>query len=366
MSPPHRPPEPQPRPPLFDGPGSHADLARLLEAASPSWLGARLAEADVVAALPRFHDGDDGLLGVWRAALPPLQPAEIDAEEVLSRRLGRGWLGVTRNGFVGAPFPLTSRDDAPASPDTSPDIARMMRDLGYDRRQIEVGAAGADTVDDIRHRTAGVAGWLIANPEFLRARDAVRAAWRALPDGSRPPLPISRLPRLEQAPDGAARPRESRVTSFWWAFATFCDEWELLGVLTWDLPNVGGPKWAGIDPTRPETLRGGTFLETPRYFPITSGDGLEGVRELHRDAAAKGGFVDQGRWATYARLLAIDFWERVVRSRYADRPRPRGDVTRLLSLLSDLTGCDSERVKKLRRELKALRDGRRDSLSRSL
>lgn len=65
---------------------------------------------------------------------------------------------------------------------------------------------------------------------------------------------------------------------------------------------------------------------------------------------------------TYARLLELDHWERAIRNRYAQHERPRGFVTQLQWILADLLGFDHERVQKLRKNLVALKRGRRRSL----
>ena len=129
-----------------------------------------------------------------------------------------------------------------------------------------------------------------------------------------------------------SRQRPSRLTDFWRGFNAFCDTWRLLGLVTWDLPKTDGPKWSEDYPGKPVGLDGAESLDTPWHFPVEGQDGLgRMLTERHQQRAADHGFVDQSRWATYAHFLTIDFWERVLRSRYAERERPKAEVSRILA-----------------------------------
>lgn len=335
-----------------------------LERAAPGWLGARLAESDIVAALPRFDECDGGWATVWQAALPPLSGPEATAETLLSRACAAaGMLGVGPGGFVNAPVPEQSVPGQPVRRIADP-AAELgaMRALGWASRHLHQAGHAADAADDLRRRVTGAAGWLVTRPEFLTERDTLRDGWAAVSEFERPPLPLRRSVRLDHPPPGGEFADESPPTAFQRLLDRFCDRWRLLGMTTWNLPHPEGPLWAEGWPVRPGAAEGSEAVDTPWHFPLLDRDGLgELLGGRHRSRARNHGFTDQGRWETYARLLAVDFWERVARSRSSDRPRPRAFVSRLDPLLGDLAGCNAARVPKLRSELAALRTGRRSS-----
>jgi hypothetical protein len=135
-------------------------------------------------------------------------------------------------------------------------------------------------------------------------------------------------------------------------------------MVTWDLPDPDGPKWP--EPTccpqgsRAEAL---TF-RTPVDFPLLNSDRLgEIARDQHAASAERSGITDIKRWETYARLLEIDHWERVLRTRYADAARPRNYVTFLAATIGQVIDLDAERVQEYRKQLRALKSGRRSLLS---
>lgn len=337
-------------------PTSHAELCSILEEIAPGWLAARFEETDVIAALPRFHNEDDGLRPIWCAALAvDLSKVETDAEQMLSRFCaGTGRLGLGRSKLV--EFRLE-----PAPPLSEAQLQRLGMDAGY-----FLGSRGQEAIsyaDDIHDRTIGAAGWMICQREFREQHDALRCQWQALASKHRPPLPLERVPRLATSPDGALRAGDSRTTAFWRNFNEFCDRWRLLGMVTWDLPNPDGPKWTEIVPGHPQLLEGQQLIDTPWHFPVEGKDGLGAILEgQHERQAAEHGFTEQSRWKMFSQLLKIDFWERAMRSRYTGRPRHRDEVKRLVGVLAELIGCDDERVKKLRKLLHSYQSGRRTSL----
>lgn len=345
---------------LLNGDKSHAHLCRALQAASPGWLEERFAETDIIVALPRFHDRDSGLQLSWRSALT-LTGEDEAAEATLSAVCeAAGMLGISRSGFVNYWFPPPKPREGRPIPKY---LLASMKEHGWKDRHLHQTRRLAKLGDGLHRRLAGAAGWMISSPTFLQAREKLRVQWQELPEDRRPPLPLTRTPRLDQAPAGAKRQRASQTTHFWRDFDRFCDEWRLLGMETWDLPNVDGPKWSEDYPGKPVGLSGTEVLYTPWHFPVKGSDGLgEILEERNRQNAAEHGFEDPGRWDTYAHLLLIDFWERTIRSRYAGHQRPKGIVTKIIGLLAGLTGCDAERVKKLRLALHDRQSGKRASL----
>jgi hypothetical protein len=222
-------------------------------------------------------------------------------------------------------------------------------------------------MDNVSERLESVAGRRICNPKFLAECDHLHKAWTLLPDGERPTLPLPRTPICQEIPNSLeAKPASKGLADFLTAFDQFCDRWSLLGMSTWDLPNPGGLTWPqltlGPQSTHSETVT----LRSPVDFPVLESDGLGAIaRDQHAASAQKTGIEDLKRWETYSRLLEIDHWERVLKTRYAVGARPRKYVTFLEVTIGRIVNLDVERVHKLRKWMRALNSGRRTNLPSS-
>jgi len=245
-------------------------------------------------------------------------------------------------------------------------LVSSMSKLGWTEDQIRKVPRLCQIGDDISRRVQSIAGRRICNPEFLADRDRLRIDWMAIPDNDRPQFPLARTPKILRRVEWLELERVPRaIAAFLKGFDGFCTKWDLRGMATWDLPHPLGPMWPEML-SKPDLGPGDSLvLTTPHDFPVIVNDRV-GVlaSEQHEQSARSRGITDMKRWQTYARLLEIDHWERVVSTRYPGRRRPRNFITSLEATIAQIIHRDPERVQKYRKQLRSLKLGRRKSLSR--
>src|SRR4051812_36211839 len=207
----------------------------------------------------------------------------------------------------------------------------------------------------INRRMRAAAGRLISSPEFLEQVAKIRDGWNKLPVEIRPALPIARSVEASSANVRLGlEPAPPLLSDFIAEFDSFCDDWHLLGMATWNLPNVRGPNW--VPGLAPEDLRqrGVLAVETPWHFPVLAEDGLGRLLEdEHRLQAAEHGVEDEQHWESYESLFEIYHWENVLQERYPREQRVRGFFSGLETTLSGIVGLGSDRIKTLRKRLRA-------------
>jgi hypothetical protein len=252
----------------------------------------------------------------------------------------------------------------PLSPFPKEQLEGMLK-LGWTAEQIRKVPRTVQFADDISMRVQSIAGRRICNPEFLAERDRLRIEWLALPDNHRRQLPLLRTLKLSQCVDWLeAKAAPKALAAFLRMFDDFCTKWHLLGMPTWDLPDPVGPMWPEMISKAQSDSDDSLVLRSPYDFPILDSDGVGPVaREQHEQAAKSRGITDLKRWQTYARLLEIDHWERVLTMRYRDYKRPRNWINFLEATIGELMDRDAERIQKHRKQMRALKHGKRKTLS---
>jgi hypothetical protein len=321
------------------------------------WLAERLAESDVVYRVPQV------VLDLLWTNLN-LDAVNLAAEEAFDKLcLASKAVGVWSNRPIGYRWLL------PATPTPfAKSQLESLTALGWTREQVKKVPGLLPLMDDVSKRLQSVAGRRICNPEFLAERDQLRNAWNSLADGERPMLPLSRTRQLPAIPGGLevidVKGESKALADFLIGFGEFCERWSLLGMATWDLPELGGLNWPELASTPQSSHARAVTFRSPVDFPVLDSDGLGAIaRDQHVAAAKKVGVEDLKRWETYARLFEIDHWERVLRTRYAEGARPRDYVTFLEASIGKIIHRDVERVHKLRKQLRGLKSGRRNRLS---
>jgi hypothetical protein len=254
------------------------------------------------------------------------------------------------------------------APDPNPDSTWLERgrEIGWTDEFIRNARIGLERLNDIQLRVTSAAGRLLCTPKFLAERDALRERWTRLPDAERLPLPLRPIVRVSDQPVGTAVQHPSaETTQFVGAFETFCQEWEINGFETWDLPLPRGPHWPELCSVPSQRSCKATLtLNTPWHFVALDSDGLGDLAmEQLRAEQKRHGIDDERAWRTYAQLFRLGFWEAVLRRRYADRARPRNFVSQTERLLAELLEVSLERVERLRKLHSALKAGRRRSLA---
>ncbi len=221
------------------------------------------------------------------------------------------------------------------------------------------------TTGGIAERLVGSAGRLVCSPVYCSARNKLQTQWRSLSVSEQPPFPLCRSHKAAYAIEclKAAEITPQQI-AFAQAFDQFCDSWRISGMTSWELPDVDGPKWPEPELSSDEPQSGRLALDTPWHFCPLAEDGLgERVRQEHEEVAKCRDVQDLKHWRTYGHLFQIDYWEDVIRGRYADLPRRRGFVTKLASFVAEIVDLDTERLQKLRKIRSALRSGRLHSLA---
>jgi hypothetical protein len=218
-------------------------------------------------------------------------------------------------------------------------------------------------VDRVAERLPAAVGRLLSRPDFLQAQDRLRVQWLRLPLAKRPPLPLDTLRQTpaSKAPGGWQQERHDGVVEFWRAFIEFCDQWQLNGMATWDLPDPCAPQWPRVSlaqDDRDDEAR----ISTPWHFPLLRSDSLgEAATAIYERSVKRRGVDDHGSWETYALFLPLVHWERVLRSRYLEQQK-RGFVREMEFLLANLLDVSRDRVQVLRKRIAALRAGNHNSL----
>lgn len=333
---------------------NHTEYLADFRSRHSNWLDARLAENEVVYCL------SEDVLAFLRRWLE-LTEREVAAEWELIELCRRPTaVGITRDTVIEYrwlhPRPQRIGDER----------LQSMRELGWSEEHIRQTRRAVAQVDDIDERIQGAAGRLICRPAFLEERDRLRSIWNRLSEDERPGLPLWRSAQVSQLPDGHDRGKVSRrLKDFKRDFDAFCDTWRLQGMATWDLPNPHGPKWPDPLPQPGKTRTGALSLDTPWHFPVLEADGLGPMlRETHKEEAAEHGVDDPLSWQTYAKLLELDHWQRVMQERYQSQHRPRGFVREMEWKLAELLHLELERLHKLRGILAKLKRGEQSSLAR--
>jgi hypothetical protein len=216
-------------------------------------------------------------------------------------------------------------------------------------------------IDQVRRRLLGSVGFLTFNPQYQAEKETLRARWLALPD--RPLLPIRAnvhdQPAIPVLP-GALSPRDrlsDEVGSFLDDLGRFQRKWQLMEMVTWDLPIPQGPL-ASMPLGVAVNLLGSDQLvstSTAFYDPPSSEDEREARRNQQRQAAKRAGLSGtfplaglggRGNDAS-AEEDAFRLWlmEKTVRIRYGSR---HGLAARLVTAFGEILNCGQERVKQLR------------------
>ena len=334
-------------------PGLHsvANTQRQIREAAPSWLEARYHESPIIAALPRVSEIPWNSVFNWESS-------DCEAEQILAASCGIDRrLGISQECFVESTYLF----DAPEIDSWGLEKGAQH---GWSQEFINSINKNLKKGDDTRHRMRGAAGWMICQPAFLEERNQLLEVWNQMTEKNRSELPLYRTPQFQQQPEGTRKVRPPKRVDFQQKFDVFCDRWRLLGMITWDLPKIDGPKWTDAYPGRPESREGMTCHDTPFHFPLLSQDGLgELAGEEHSRLAETYGFTDQSKWQTYAQLLRLNFWENVIDQRYASYDRVKAYATNKLDVLAALLDLNVERTRKLRTQCNKLRSGRRPDLS---
>jgi hypothetical protein len=315
------------------------------------WLRARLFENDVVYRFPA------SLMVTLQSALG-LAEEDLSAETDFDELSLRFHAVAVSNGR-----PIEYRWLLPKS---SPPTDGQMGQMGMTDDQICQVLSLQDKANGISIRLSSILGRRVCNPDFLVERDRLRAAWLALSDDQRPPIPLSRTPRSSCLPANImSSPAPPQVTEFLREFDLFCKKWRLSGMVTWDLPDPEGPMWPEIRPITDRVSDYSLVTTTPPEFPLRIEDGL-GAPAFHhqRDIVSQHRVADLKRWQTYGLLFEIDHWERVIANRYADHKRPRGFVLKLEQIVGEIVHKDQTHIQKLRKKLHAFRQKSRTKLPR--
>lgn len=232
--------------------------------------------------------------------------------------------------------------------------ANQLKEMGlaFDQTKMKEAAAKAD---DLQLRNKGYVGRLLTDLPFLQARDDLRDVWLALPEWERPGFPLARttIPLALSTPS---------VADFQVRLDEFCDRYGLQAMATWELPDPVGPLLGG-GPWPSHILKcRQVVIALPSHFPIMDKDELlEMIRsqqQAHiREAGLDPTCIGPRSMETYARLLEIDHYERVVIGRYGRRPRPKGFVTQLNEAIMDQLDIGPDHLRTLRKALAAFKRG---------
>jgi integrase len=241
-------------------------------------------------------------------------------------------------------------------PPEMPTITKeLMSQLGWDNpkfsnaipREIEELGPRAGQA---HHRLLGHVGYLTFHKEYQAGRQSLEERWLALP--TRPPFPL-RAGLRDQTFDVTS----AEVSRFLDDTVTFLRRWDLVQLVTWELPLPQGP--VDAVPLGPATqLLGPDQLVStvPAYYDVPSSeDEREATRQRQKQAAEMAGLKGDyplaglgGRGdSAGTNESAYRLWliESAVRSRFG---APKGLAARLISAFEEILGCGPVRVNQLR------------------
>jgi hypothetical protein len=309
-----------------------------------AWLARHASEDDVLCRLPAAVVS--ALARPLRYGRAILTGAEADAECAFDALCRRHFAeGVYRGEFVRY---------APLRAPTPPLPAEFCRAAGYTEQQIATIRAAPQATYDACVRVKGYAGRLVTDRVFLAEQNTLRDAWRALPAGARPGLPLKRS--FAGTLPGGVVDAEAALAALQARFDDFCDRYGLTGLATWGLPDPAGPNLSGA-PLPPHYLaRQLVTVALPAHFSLLGSDDLTALmRQLQERHLREAGLTPDcccPRAAEkYGRFLEITHYRRVAQERYGAAPRPKGFVTQLRVGLADHLGISDDYLRELCREL---------------
>jgi hypothetical protein len=276
---------------------------------------------------------------------PILAPADIAAEKEFDALL----VGFFAEG-VYQDQPVSYRPLRPPPPLPS---ERSLKQIGLKTKTKQVAKATA-LLDDFQLRNKGYVGRLVTDPSFLRARDALRAVWLALSEYERPCLPLRTTMHFGSVSKG--------VADFQALLEVFCDRYGLQGMATWELPEPLEPLLSGNTwPPHIINCRK-VLIALPSHFQVMDKDELiELIRDLQKTEIQAAGLdptcVAPRSTESYAHLLEIDHYERVVIGRYGQAPRPKGFMTQLGKALTAHLDIGADHFRSLHNALAAFKRG---------
>lgn len=240
----------------------------------------------------------------------------------------------------------------------------LLAGLAWDPGQFLRARSVTEQTPSVVERLKGYVGWLLTEPAFLTAVEALATHWQALPERQRPGFPLKRSIPVVEAPEGAGSAEASTV-KFIADFETFCDRWGLMGMATWDLPDPEGPFLPSRLPSgTPAMPTHGVHLILPLHYPLFGDDALlTQILEQQRYQAQEKGLdpsiAGLAHHKAYAQIAQVIHLERTVVARYGQGSRPKGFVFQLEQAIADVLGVGRDQVKKLRKAISSCRRGMR-------
>lgn len=266
-------------------------------------------------------------------------------------------IGISRNRFI-----KCAQLQSPIPWPNDFDLSDFL-DLGWTRSDIAAVKSLSDPTAKIHKRLRSAAGRLVSMPTFIAAKNELRAVWQRIPIGQRPAFPIARSARLLVGAGIVESQASDEIAGFIARLNRFCDEWHLLGLVSWEVPDVRGPLWVPGMASNDSLHYGSLSVTTPWHFPVLAEDGLGRIiEEEHRRLSAQRGILDIDSWETYATLLDLHYWEFVFSQRYSQQRIARFK-TEMESVIAGILNLSVSRVQKLRKWLHALQRGSLKSLS---
>ena len=130
-------------------------------------------------------------------------------------------IGYWRGQFIGSGYLVR--------PDSLPNRQQLAK-LGWTAVQIRYAERLVEKTDSISLRLKGYAGWLVLDPEFMKARDELACQWEVL-GTAKQPFPIQRSVQNAASPKGA-RKANGALARYQAELNGFLDRWGLVGMLT--------------------------------------------------------------------------------------------------------------------------------------
>ncbi len=237
-------------------------------------------------------------------------------------------------------------------------LQELANDLGWETKHLSQVRQAFSKTESIHWKLKGYVGWLMTEPSFREAVTLLSEHWSSLPASIRPAFPLGRV-----TAHGSVFSPE--LHEFHADLMKFLDDWQLVGLATWELPIPQGPLFA--NPQLPTAIRNpiaGVSVFVPLYYPVTSGDELLQMMVAQQAQMARQAKLDPSRTAlphfkAYARMVDVVHWERVVTERYGQPRKPQGFVSSLESALQDHLRLSADQVQRFRKNIAAcLRGGR--------
>jgi hypothetical protein len=247
-------------------------------------------------------------------------------------------------------------------------VQELLGDMPEAEKRLYLTALRAADEKGTHQQLAGVVGCLCVDPIYQNEVKALAQQWNRLPPNEKPSFPLTRPIRGHAIPVDD-KPISPACFCFIEQLTDFLDRWELMQLVTWDLPLPQGPLTPNPLPIgSPAIPTQGIQNIIPSHCPIQLGDDLNrvvktGQQQIVAEKGISVSLAGVAHHAAYGRMLKVNHLESTIVKRYLRGRRPKGFMTRVEMAIAAALERGIDNVKKLRKAISLCRRGKRASVT---